>query len=308
MCLCTQSGKPDAEKKRFYEEMALEWSVGSANELVLGLGNFSNHVGKCAEGFEDIHGGYETGKRNAEGRLLLNFCDQKELCVANAWYKKKDKRKVTYSSSGSDTEIDFVLVGKEKRKYIPDVKVILGELQHRLVGVDVEEKKLKKSVKNSKRVRWRVWKLKEKEIKEKFEERVVELVDTDSMDWWESYKNGLLQACEELCGKTKGKGDRGNAWWWNKQVKDEMDQKKKVFELWCTNRSTESKNNDRKARNKTKKVIAIAMKQEAEEKMSVLCTKRNDVFKFFKFMRKEGRDIEGGGCMKDKGWRLVVSD
>ena len=31
-------------------------------------------------------------------------------------------------------------------------------------------------------MRWRVWKLKEKEIKDKFEERVVELVDTDSMD------------------------------------------------------------------------------------------------------------------------------
>ena len=38
-------------------------------------------------------------------------------------------------------------------------------------------------------------KLKEKEIKEKFDERVVELVDTDSMDMWVSYKNGVLQAC-----------------------------------------------------------------------------------------------------------------
>ena len=45
--------------------------------------------------------------------MLLDFCDQKELCAANTWYKKKDKRKVTYSSGGNDTEIDFVLVGKE---------------------------------------------------------------------------------------------------------------------------------------------------------------------------------------------------
>ena len=29
------------------------------------------------------------------------------------------------------------------------------------------------------------------------------------------------------------------------------------------------------------------MKQEADEKMSVLCTIPNDVFKFVKFMRKE---------------------
>ena len=93
---------------------------------------------------------------------------------------------MTYSSGGNDTEIDFVLVGKEKRKYLRDVKVIPGELQHRLVVVHVEEQKLKTSVKKSKRVRWRVWKLKEKDIKEKFEKSVVTLVDTDSMDLWGS--------------------------------------------------------------------------------------------------------------------------
>ena len=190
-----QSGKPDAEKERFYEEIACEWGMANANELVLGLGDFNGHVGKCAEGFEGIHGGYGIGKRNAEGRMLLDFCDQKELCVANTWYKKKDKRKVTYSSSGNDTEINFVLIEKEKRKYLCDVKVIPGELQHRLVIFDVEEQILKKSVKKSKRVRWRVWKLKEKEIKEKFEERVVELVNTDPMDLWGSHKNVVLQAC-----------------------------------------------------------------------------------------------------------------
>ena len=50
------------------------------------------------------------------------------------------------------------------------------------------------------------------------------------------------------------------------------------------------------------------MRQGAEEEMNVPCTKPNDVFKFVKFMRKEGRDIDGGGCMKDKDGRLVVSE
>ena len=72
-----------------------------------------------------------------------------------------------------------------------------------------------------------MWKLKEKEIKEKFEERIVELLDTDSMNLWESYKNGVLQACDELCGKTYKRGDRGNTWWWNKQVRNAIERKKK---------------------------------------------------------------------------------
>ena len=186
--------------------------MANANEMVLGLGDFNGHVGKCAEGFGGIHGGYATGKRNVEGRMLLDFCVQKELCLANTWYKKRDERKVTYSSGGNDTEIDSVLVGKEKRKYLRDVKVIPGELQYRLVVVDVEESKLKKSGKKCKRVRRRVWKLKEKKIKGEFEQRVVEFVDTEAVDLWESHKNGVSKACDELCKKAKGRRDQGNTW------------------------------------------------------------------------------------------------
>ena len=80
------------------------------------------------------------------------------------------------------------------------------------------------------------------------------------MDLWECYKNGVLQACDELCEKTKARGSRGNTWWWNEQVNDAIDRKKKAFKLWCMNGPAESKNNYRKARNETKKVIAKAMK------------------------------------------------
>ena len=248
-----QSGKPDSEKEVFYEEMARDWSMANANEMVLRLGDFNGHVGKCAVGFEGIHGEYGTAKRNVEGRMLLDFCVQEELCVANTWYKKRDERKVTYSSGGNDAEIDFVLVETERRKHPRDVKVIPGELQHRLVVVDVEKRKLKKSVKKSKRVRWRVWKLQKKEIKEEFERRVVELVDAEAVDLWESYKNGVLKACDDLCAKTKGRRDQENTWWWNEQVKEAIDRKKKAFKTWCKNRSAENKSNYRKARNRQRK-------------------------------------------------------
>ena len=64
--------------------------MGNADELALGLVDFNSHVGKCAERLEGIHGGYGIGKRNAEGRMLLDFCDQKQLCVTNTRYKKKN--------------------------------------------------------------------------------------------------------------------------------------------------------------------------------------------------------------------------
>ena len=128
------------------------------------------------------------------------------------------------------------------------------------------------------------------------------------MDLWESYKNGVLKACDDLCGKTKGRRDQGNTWWWNEQVKEAIDRKKKAFKTWCKNRSAKNKSNYRKARNRTRKVVAKAMKQAAEEEMKVLYNKSNDVFKLVKFMRRDGKDITGGGCMKDKDGRLVVSE
>ena len=86
-----QSGRPDAEKVHFYDEMGSEWDLGSSSEIIVSLGDFNGHVGKCAEGFEGVHGGNGVGKRNAEGRLL-EFCDERELCVANTWFKKRQTK------------------------------------------------------------------------------------------------------------------------------------------------------------------------------------------------------------------------
>ena len=88
-----QSGRPDAEKVRFYDETGSEWDLGCCSEIIVSLGNFNGHVGKCAESFEGVNGGNGVGKRNAEGRRLPEFCDERELCVANTWFKRQTKGK-----------------------------------------------------------------------------------------------------------------------------------------------------------------------------------------------------------------------
>ena len=104
------------------------------------MDDFNGHPGKRIEGYKGVHGGNGIGERNVEGKML-EFCDEKELCVANTWFRKEEKRKVTYSAGEIRTEIDFVLVGKGIRKYLRDVKVIPDELQHRLVVTDLVKKK-----------------------------------------------------------------------------------------------------------------------------------------------------------------------
>ena len=102
---------------------------------------------------------------------------------------------MTYSAGGNGTEIDFVLVGNENRKYLRDAKVIPDELQHRLVVTDLVKKKVK-VVRKKVIERTKVWKLKEDDTQARLEGRVGELVSTDAPDLLKCFKEGVLKACE----------------------------------------------------------------------------------------------------------------
>ena len=81
------SGKPFTEKQRLYDDLACEWNRCSSAEMVFGLGDFNSHGGKLIDSFERIHGTYGYGARNVEEKKILKFRDEKDLCVANLWFK-----------------------------------------------------------------------------------------------------------------------------------------------------------------------------------------------------------------------------
>ena len=110
---------------------------------------------------------------------------------------------------GNETEIDFVLISKNNRKYLKDAKTI-----PRLVITDIDKRKLKKVVKNEQtiNIKKRVWKLKENKMKSRFQEREKELVDVDAPYLRSTFKNSMLQACDEVCGNKEGRKNHGDTW------------------------------------------------------------------------------------------------
>ena len=96
----------------------------SAGDLVMCLDDINGHVGRYINGFDGVRGGYGVGQRNLEGRMLLQFCLEKELCVSNTWSKREENRKVTFRMDENETEIDFVFIKKEHRRTIRNVKAI----------------------------------------------------------------------------------------------------------------------------------------------------------------------------------------
>ena len=87
---------------------------------------------------------------------------------------------------------------KENRKFLKDVKVISWELQHRLAVVDVKKENLFKCIKLKQNMQWKVWKLKEKETKEKLKEKVKELVKLKQRIYGVDLSMGDWKACKEL--------------------------------------------------------------------------------------------------------------
>ena len=96
-----------------------------------------------------MHGGYGVGQRNLEGRMLLEFCLEKELYVSNTWFKREENRKVTFRMGENETEIDFVMIEKEHQRFMQNVKAIPGECQHALVIGDIEKRKIRNVVRKT---------------------------------------------------------------------------------------------------------------------------------------------------------------
>ena len=129
--------------------------MNGTKKLTLGIGDFNSHVGKKVDEFQGLHRENGTGQQNFEGRMLLKFCNQKQF-ICSKYMVKKGEKEEDYSSGGNKTEIDFVLVEKESRKFLKDIKVIPWELQNRLVIVDIKKKNLFKHIKIKQNVQWRV--------------------------------------------------------------------------------------------------------------------------------------------------------
>ena len=50
-------------------------------------------------------------------------------------------------------------------------------------------------------------------MKIRFEERVIKLVDVGAPNLCRHFKDGVLEACDEVCGKKTKRRSKGDTWW-----------------------------------------------------------------------------------------------
>ena len=113
--------------------------------------------------------------------------------------------------------------------------------------------------------------------RERFEKIVKELVSTAAPDLWKTFRDGVLQACDEVCGKKKSRRDQGDMWWWNEEVKDTITRKRAVFRELCRFPSEQNKTQYKLIRKQTRKIVARAMRMEANQELNNLFQNSNSV-------------------------------
>jgi len=272
-----QVGRRMEEKEEFYASMCVVLAgIDPGEELFIGR-DLNGHTGRRADEFEEVHGGEGYGDRNTEGEMLLEFAVAMGLAVVNTWFRKKDNKKVTYESGGCKSAIDYVLMRQCDRKRVKDVRVIQNEPcipQHKLVICEVN---IMECVKRKKVVfvsRCKVWRLKNADKKKCFQEKVADKAVVRAVGnverEWKDLKDCLLEAAEEVCGRTKGPSNKKQTSWWNDELDGVVAEKRRLFGIWKTSKNESDKDAYSQAKNLAKKVINKAQEAERKELVEML--------------------------------------
>jgi hypothetical protein len=233
----------------------------------------------------------------------------------NTCFRKRVSQLVTYESGEARTVVDYVLVRRKERAMVRDAKVIPGEpefLQHRLVVCVLE---VQECVKQSKQVfvsRFKVWRLRDEGVRRRFGEQVeasaARRKDSDVEGVWNGLKSCLLGVAEDVCGRTKGRSRRRETWWWNDEVAEAVDEKRRLYRLWRKRKTRKSEIEYLAAKMAAKKEVRKA--QEVERTRLVEKLEEGDgkgnMFRVVKQMVAKNRDVVGDGCIKDEDGKVVV--
>lgn len=251
----------DQEAKDQFEEQ-LEGMIGR-RDIIL-LGDFNAQVGNERTGYEEVVGKYGYGRRNVEGERLLDLCNRNGLVIGNTWFQKRDSHRITrYSWNGEQkTQIDYVVVSKEKKKMLKDVKIIPSvgmDGDHRLLVADIQIEGTVRKRREYTEKKLKVWKLSEIPVREEYQQMIRKDFprgETKGVEEeWGLFKRVLVQATEKTCGRTSGVRKEVVTSWWNDKVKEKVQAKNKAWREYMKNRTDEKKESYKNAKREAQRMV-----------------------------------------------------
>ena len=256
-----QVGNKDLKIQEFLE--IVERNIENKSTIV--MGDMNAHVGTERGGMEEVIGPYGWGGRNEEGKELMKFCERNDLIIGNSWFQKKASKRVTRIGWGQKkvkSVIDYILVEREMRKELMDVKVVAEEAveggDHRLVMAKLRIGRIPQT-REWKERKIKVWKLKEETVMREFAERIRESLPKGEIksveEEWGQFKETMVKVAERVCGRNGGRWKEKESKWWNSKVKEAVKKKKEAWKRWRQSQKERDKQRYDEEKRECKKVV-----------------------------------------------------
>eukprot|EP00117_Sycon_ciliatum_P027914 scpid27779/ scgid3366/ Craniofacial development protein 2; p97 bucentaur protein len=126
-------------KETFYRHLQAIVDKVNRNDIFVLLGDFNARVGSRGTGdfrdryddrppWDQIIGDFGLGQCNQAGEDLLLFCARNSLCVLNTWFRKKLRKRGTWTHPATRQPhlIDYVIMRQDQHVYCQDVSVMRG--------------------------------------------------------------------------------------------------------------------------------------------------------------------------------------
>jgi len=205
------------------------------------------------------------------------------MIVCNTMFEKEDSKLISYESGTDVSTVDYILCRACDRSMIRDVKILPNEIcvpKHKLLVMDMKIKDVKK-VSRQFGPKLKIWRLQNEQIKDEFAGVVNEAlknkkVETEVNGCWQSMRDSMIHAAEKVCGWTKGCPRHKETWWWNEEVEQAINEKKKRYQIWRKTRSADTLEAYRQSKKQTKRVVAVSKHEKSQEIASDLDRKETE--------------------------------
>jgi Endonuclease/Exonuclease/phosphatase family. len=99
----------DDEIEKLYDKISeILHHEGRGQVNVIVMGDFNSIVGE--ESTDKVVGPFALCKRNARGKMLIDFCKQHDLVVMNMWFKKRKMKLYTWKSPGDRNRYKLITI------------------------------------------------------------------------------------------------------------------------------------------------------------------------------------------------------
>ena len=276
------SERDETERENFWD--TLDRCVGGLGNgvKVLLMGDLNARVGD--EVVEGVTGRYGVPGMNESGERLIGLCTERELIVANTWFRKHLNHKYTWQRQAHGNVVDralmdYIIISKECIGRLLDVNVLRGAgrgisdhflVEGKLVvGVRWGKTKTGEKVRRVLKVGELGKEGKSEEFQELLNKDWRELRDQevgDVEEEWGKFRTAVVGNAEKVCGMRRvGGGVKRGSEWWCQEVKEAIERKKKAFDVWLQRKTRTAYEHYKECRAQAKREVKLA-KMRADER------------------------------------------